>query len=149
MSKVKEHFDPANIDHSIPPKETPREVWEQYVDAAEASKEADRIFREYQNDKLAAFVSGRGTKHDGNKPDLTLVNRQVVEAAARALMYGARKYGRDNYKLGIDENRIKAAILRHLFADLDGERLDPESGLEHLDHVAAGVAMWAYQRSRK
>lgn len=122
---------------------------ELYVDGVEASKEADAVFREYQNEQLRAFMTDKGTKHDAGKLDLTLMPKAAIESAVRALAYGANKYGRDNYKKGIDETRIKAALLRHLFADIDGEQVDSESGLQHLDHVAACVAMWAFMRGKK
>jgi len=52
---------------------------------------------------------------------------------------GARKYGAWNWR----ENRVEAmtyvgAMLRHLMAWVNGEDADPESGLSHLAHVAAG-----------
>lgn len=52
---------------------------------------------------------------------------------------GARKYGAWNWR----ENRVEAmtyvgAMLRHLMAWVNGEDADPDSGLSHLAHVAAG-----------
>jgi hypothetical protein len=82
-------------------------------------------------------------KHDGDKPDLTLVPRKAVVAIARALMFGADKYGRNNFRQEprLSKNRLLASTLRHLFADLDGEALDPESGLPHLYHAIAALSM--------
>jgi hypothetical protein len=82
-------------------------------------------------------------KHDCNKPDLTLVPRGMVVAIARALEFGAGKYGRGAYTQPplVERNRYLAAALRHIFADLDGERFDEESGLPHLFHAAGALAM--------
>lgn len=82
-------------------------------------------------------------KFDCNKPDLTLVPRGMVVAIARALGFGVGKYGRDTYREPplVERERYLAAVLRHIFADLDGERLDPESGLPHLFHAAGALAM--------
>lgn len=85
-----------------------------------------------------------GLKYDTGKPDLSLVSKGLVEAAARALGYGASKYTRNNYKNGIELNRLYASLLRHLFARMEGEVLDNESGLDHLDHIAANVQMLIY-----
>ena len=83
-------------------------------------------------------------KFDKGKPDLSLIDASLVEAAARALSFGAEKYGRDNYKEGLDLNRVFAALLRHTFARMNGEVLDPESGLDHLDHMAANIQFLTY-----
>jgi len=85
-----------------------------------------------------------GTKYDSGKPDLSFIEAALVEAAARALMFGAEKYGRNNYKKGIEDNRIYASLLRHIFARMNGEQFDPESGLDHIDHIAANVQFLAY-----
>lgn len=82
-----------------------------------------------------------GTKHDKGKPQITLVPRAAIEGAAQALMFGAGKYGRDNYKKGFEQTRLLDAAMRHLIAYTDGEDLDPESGLSHLDHALASVSM--------
>lgn len=82
-----------------------------------------------------------GTKHDAGKPDLSLIPRPAAEALARALMFGAQKYGRYNYTQGFEASRLVAACLRHLLAWQDGEDCDTESGLSHLDHSIACLAM--------
>jgi hypothetical protein len=86
------------------------------------------------------------TKFDEGKPDLSLVHPLAVNAIARALGFGACKYTRNGYK-GFkkeDLKRVYAALLRHTFAIISGEEFDSESGLRHLDHIAANVAMLAY-----
>ena len=65
---------------------------------------------------------------------------------ARAMMYGARKYSRGNYRLsGMKHSRLIAACLRHLMAYLAGEREDPESGESHIAHALASLSMLAFQ----
>lgn len=81
-------------------------------------------------------------KYDNGKPPLDLVSRRLVEGAARALGYGAAKYERHNYlKGGLEVSRLVASLLRHTFAWQWGEDVDEESGLSHLDHMAACVQM--------
>lgn len=67
----------------------------------------------------------------------------VAEAqTARALAHGAAKYGEFNWRtIPIHAAPYIAAARRHLAAWTDGEDLDPESGLSHLAHVAATVAI--------
>ena len=83
----------------------------------------------------------KAVKYDQDKPDLSLVPKSLRESAARAFMYGEQKYSRDNWRKGMKWHRLYSALNRHLDAWWDGEVLDPESGLSHLDHAAASLAM--------
>lgn len=90
-----------------------------------------------------ARIDGQGRKDaigDPSKLPLDLVPRAYIEAAARALDHGARKYSRHNWRRGIPFSEVYAALLRHLTAWNDGQDLDEESGLNHLDHAAACLA---------
>lgn len=82
-----------------------------------------------------------GTKHDTGKPDISLVPYIAIECEARALGYGEQKYGRYNYTAGFESSRLTAAALRHLYAYIGGQNTDPESGLCHLGHARACLAM--------
>lgn len=82
-----------------------------------------------------------GVKFDTNKPDYSLLTRAMLEPMARGFMYGAAKYGRYNHKGGMDNIRLIAAALRHIFAYNDGEDLDAESGNPHLGHAMCAIAM--------
>jgi len=78
-------------------------------------------------------------KFDGGKPDVSLVEPKFVLSLAEVLTFGARKYGRDNWKLGLAANRSLAAAYRHLLSFHDGAYLDSESGLPHLSHAAVNL----------
>jgi hypothetical protein len=82
-----------------------------------------------------------GTKHDDGKADLSLLPKVGLEAEAKALMFGEKKYGRYSYTMGFDSHRLVAAAMRHIVAYQDGEDLDSESGLSHLAHAKACLAM--------
>lgn len=82
-----------------------------------------------------------GIKHDQEKPDLSLLPPEFLNEVARAMMYGAKKYGRLNYVGGMEWHRIVAASLRHMTAFMYGEDNDPESGVSHLGHAGACVLM--------
>ena len=86
-----------------------------------------------------------GLKYDEDKPDFTLVPFDALEGAVRAFMYGMEKYSRDNWKNVPDgERRYMSAALRHLGKAVDGEELDSESALPHLDHAICSllIARW-------
>lgn len=82
-----------------------------------------------------------GTKHDGGKPPVSLVPQALIYGSARAFGFGAKKYARFNYRLGIKASRLLDAAIRHLSEVAEGKTADEESGLHPLDHAAAALGM--------
>jgi hypothetical protein len=94
--------------------------------------------------KLEMTPPTEGVKHDKGKPPMTLIPRTAAEQEALAFDFGAKKYGRFNFKKGMSWSRPLDAALRHITAFADGEDKDPESGLSHLAHARACLAMVMY-----
>jgi len=70
-------------------------------------------------------------------PLSTLPTGPVYEVAL-AMLEGARKYGRHNYRvMGVRGSVYYDAALRHLCAWWEGEDIDPDSGLNHIVKAAA------------
>lgn len=90
-----------------------------------------------------------GLKNDSGKPDLTLVSNELMVSLARVREFGTKKYSRDNWKKGFKVTRSLAASLRHIFAFLSGETLDPESGLSHLGHAVASIEHAIYDMEHR
>lgn len=90
-----------------------------------------------------------GKKYDKGKPRLSLIPREAMEGTAKALGYGADKYGTYNFTGGLAYTRLTDATLRHIYAFLSGEDNDPESGLNHIHHAAATLALLQYMLARK
>ena len=90
------------------------------------------------------MVIESGIKQDAGKPPMSLLDRTALEDIARVLGFGAEKYSSQNWRGGIRMSRLTDAALRHLFAYIDGEDLDPESGLPHLAHASCCLmfAQW-------
>jgi hypothetical protein len=86
----------------------------------------------------------KGTKHDNGKAPISLIPRAALVGTAQALDFGAKKYNRYNFMEGIEYTRLTDASMRHILAFLDGEDLDPESGLNHIKHAAANLCMLLY-----
>jgi hypothetical protein len=63
----------------------------------------------------------------------------VVLRVALAFMEGGRKYGTHNYRaMGVRASTyIDAVMARHLPAWIEGEEIDPDSGLHHIDKAIA------------
>jgi dATP/dGTP diphosphohydrolase len=92
---------------------------------------------------FAGKMDGQATKaarNDSSKLPLHLVPGSLVRACARALEYGAKKYAPNNWrKGGLKFSELLSALDRHLQLLKDGEMIDQESGLHHLDHIAANT----------
>lgn len=82
-----------------------------------------------------------GRKNDQGKLRMDLVPVTAMRAMARGFGYGADKYEAWNWTKGLSTGRLYGALLRHLTAWWDGEEMDQESGLSHLDHVLCCAAM--------
>lgn len=89
-------------------------------------------------------VSTGGVKHDRGKAMLSLVNRECLNGIAKAMEYGLKKYGKNNYKQGMDWSRVIDAGLRHLNAWAAKIDNDEESNLNHLYHAGACINMLLY-----
>jgi len=81
-----------------------------------------------------------GKKFDMGKLRMDLIPIGVLKGLARALTYGADKYGDRNWEDGFSWSRAYGALLRHLTAWWDGEEMDHESRLHHLDLALAEMA---------
>jgi hypothetical protein len=67
------------------------------------------------------------------KVPLSPVPAQVMAEVGLAMMEGALKYGRHNYRVaGVRASVYYDAALRHMMAWWEGEDIDPDSGLPHL-----------------
>ena len=77
-----------------------------------------------------------GIKYDSAKPKMNLLPPKAILEVAKVLTFGAEKYDAENWrKLDDLQNRYTAGALRHIFAHMDGEELDPETNLSHLAHA--------------
>lgn len=90
-----------------------------------------------------------GNKFDGGKAPVHLIPVEFVLGTAQAFKMGINKYGKWNYREGIEYTRLIDSLMRHTLAYLNGEELDPESGLPHTWHIGANAAMIEYMRVNK
>lgn len=80
-------------------------------------------------------------KADQGKPHPSLVPVALIEGVMAVREYGNRKYhDPDNWKT-VEPERYHQAMLRHILAAWnDPYKVDPESGLLHIQHVACNIA---------
>ncbi len=82
-----------------------------------------------------------GIKHDSEKPDMSLLSSIGVTKIAEVMTFGKKKYAAHNWRGGIVYSRLISASLRHIFAYVGGESIDPESGYSHLAHCGCCILM--------
>jgi Domain of unknown function (DUF5664) len=85
-----------------------------------------------------------GVKFDGDKPSMTSIPKEAMWEMGLALGYGKKKYGDGNYRNGMLVSRQLAAAVRHIYQHLAGQDKDEESGVSHIGHALASLAMAAY-----
>src|SRR3954471_9914104 len=74
-------------------------------------------------------------RYNQGKPQYSMLDLKCFEHCAYVLEFGAKKYSRDNWKLGMTVSSLLDSMLRHIAAIQSGEVDDPESGLPHIGHL--------------
>lgn len=73
-------------------------------------------------------------------PLASVVPARVMGEVALALLEGARKYGRSNYRVaGVRASVYADACARHMNAFWEGQDVDPDSGLSHVTKAIASL----------
>lgn len=76
------------------------------------------------------------------KVPLSTISAPVLAEVGVAMLEGALKYGRHNYRVsGVRASVYYDAVGRHMMAWWEGEDDDPDSGLPHLAKAIAGLAV--------
>lgn len=100
------------------------------------------------NDEMVRLLSKRpkrpesdqDAKADSGKPRPTLVPVSLILAVTAIREYGCAKYHDPENWRKVEPDRYRDALYRHWLAYLGGEKLDDESGLPHLWHLACNAA---------
>ena len=85
----------------------------------------------------------KALKYNGGKPRMSLISSVFLFGLARQLTYGEQKYikngkpGSNNWRLGFQWSELIDALERHIHAYKDGQNLDPDSKLPHVDAISA------------
>ena len=77
-----------------------------------------------------------------DKLPLHLFPTTAIAQGSLALLDGALKYGRTNYRaIGVRASIYHDACLRHMTKWFEGEEVDEDSGVDHLAHAIACIAI--------
>ncbi len=136
------------------------DVYRKAVEEAKKGKTAHRFCSDY-NDSLRRGILQRvndltksssvaaGEKPSNpkdavgvKKPPMSCVPLPVLMEVGVAMLEGARKYGRHNYR----EAHVRASVyfdaaMRHLFQWYEGEDIDPDSALSHITKAISSLVV--------
>lgn len=88
--------------------------------------------------------SNQGLRYNDNKPQWGLVDWDSLKPMVAVLEYGVKKYDAFNWKKGLPYVSTMESMLRHIHSFMDGEDIDPESGLPHVGHILCNAMFLSY-----
>lgn len=86
----------------------------------------------------------KAIRYNEGKPRWSLVDHESLEPMVRVLEFGEQKYGRWNWKKGLNKNEILESLYRHLIKLMAGEENDKETGLNHIGHIMSNAMFYSY-----
>ena len=101
----------------------------------ECGKGETYILSIVEDELNADYKEEHADRFNDGKPQWSMVDFKSLVDMVRVLEFGAKKYSRDNWKKGLKTTEIVDSMLRHIYAYLDGEDVDPESGINHTGHI--------------
>jgi len=105
-----------------------------------ASKKTDQnTTKILKPDKIE--LSGR---YNDDKPKWSLVNFESLIPLVKVLEFGTIKYAKFDWTKGFPTTEICESMLRHIFAYLNGEDKDEESGLPIEGHIFCNAMFLSY-----
>ncbi|WP_322070964.1 dATP/dGTP diphosphohydrolase domain-containing protein [Paraburkholderia bannensis] len=76
------------------------------------------------------------------KAPMSTVSAAVMAEVGVAMLEGAAKYGRHNYRaVGVRASVYYDATIRHLFSWWEGEDIDPDSGMSHITKAITSLVV--------
>jgi hypothetical protein len=91
----------------------------------------------YDNKIIGRFNEG--------KLQWTMMDFKSMAPMIQVLMYGAKKYDRDNWKKACPKKLdLLDSLERHFIGLVAGESVDPESGLPHIGHLMCNAMFYSY-----
>lgn len=98
-----------------------------------------------------AMSSLKAERENERKIDYTIIPWEGMDEVVAVFEMGAKKYARDNYKLGdgLPLDTYRKSMLRHLLQSVKEQDVDEESGLDHIAHLVANGLMYLWQKEHE
>lgn len=93
-------------------------------------------------------MTNKGRKYDNGKLRMDLIPPEAMEELAKVLTFGSLKYEDNNWQK-VDKKRYDAALMRHYIEYKKGNKVDEESGLDHLSHLLCNVAFLIWKEKNE
>ena len=74
---------------------------------------------------------------------------EMTESYVRIAEFGAKKYVPWNWSKGLSRVQLCCSLLRHTFAYIRGQDMDPDSKISHVDHIMWNAATLAHNVHHK
>lgn len=87
-------------------------------------------------------------RHVKDKIRIDLVPPEMILSLATVLTYGSIKYSDRNWEKGFPHMSVYASTMRHLMEWAEGDNVDEESGLQHIEQAMCNLGMIATQMRR-
>lgn len=94
-------------------------------------------------------MENKALRFNEGKAQWSLVDFDSLKPMVQVLEFGAEKYDRHNWKKGLTTSSITESLLRHIFALMNGEEADPESGISHVGHIQCNAMFLAYMKANR
>ena len=85
-----------------------------------------------------------GDRFNKGKPKWSLVSWEALIPMVRVLEFGAEKYSAWNWTKGLKYTEVCESMLRHIYAFLNKEDDDQESGLPHIGHILCNAMFLSF-----
>lgn len=86
----------------------------------------------------------KALRYNTGKLKWSMVHFESLGPLVKVLMYGEKKYARNNWKKGLNREEILDSMQRHLGALIDGQELDLESQEHHIGHILCNCMFYSY-----
>ena len=87
-------------------------------------------------------------RYNEGKPQWRYIDWKSLEPMVKVMEYGASKYAPENWRKGLNTTEVLESLARHLFALMNGEEIDPESGQLHIGHIFCNAMFWQYHNEK-
>ena len=142
-------YDPTTyiVGHAHKAEEVPSRFRESFFEELEGVKYDD--IPNQTNEAAAAWKEAhpeeQALRFNTNKSQLSsmLEADVAMKGMCKVFEFGAEKYARSNWKKGLPVDEIIDSLLRHLMSVANGEVIDPESKLPHIDHITCNAVFLA------